>query len=215
MLHFWLQRYHARIRTLGSSLVFWSLQYAAHSSCKHQRYVTEMSHIHLVRRRPTISIKFAMILCDWYANIFWRDPPLIRKSLRAACLLSCRVVRFKYLMLLLHIYESACERLTYLELLRITCMLHDREWGDCAAAVDAVAFSWRSKRFQIRRAFASRFVKCVISWCDKLWAILGINLAALCRHYSSSSTPIALILLRPRIQRIINNRKNIRIREEL
>ena len=70
---------------------------------------------------------------------FWRDQPLIRNSLiRAACLLSSRVVRFKYFMLLLHIYESACQRSAYLELLRT--MLHDRERGDCAAAVDAVAF---------------------------------------------------------------------------
>ena len=94
---------------------------------------------------------------------FWRDPPLIRNSVRAACLLSSRVVRFKYFMLLFHIYESACHRSAYLELLII--MLQDHERGDCAAAVnvDDVAFSWRSKRFQIRRAFASRFVKCVIS----------------------------------------------------
>ena len=92
---------------------------------------------------------------------FWRDPPLIRNSVRAACLLSSRVVRFKYFMLLLHIYKSACQRLAYLELLRI--MLHDRERGDCTAAVDDVAFSWHSNLFQIRRAFASRFVKCVIS----------------------------------------------------
>ena len=93
---------------------------------------------------------------------FWRDQPLIRNSLiRAACLLSSRVVRFKYFMLLFHIYESACQRSAYLELLII--MLQDHKRGNCAAAADDVAFSWRSKRFQIRRAFASRFVKCVIS----------------------------------------------------
>ena len=81
---------------------------------------------------------------------FWRDPPLIRNSVRAACLLSFRVVRFKYFMLLFHIYESACQRSAYLELLII--MLQDHERGDFAAAVDDVAISWRSKRFQIRHA---------------------------------------------------------------
>ena len=48
-------------------------QYTAHTSCKRHRYVAEMSHIYLVRRRLKICITFARILCEYILARFAVD----------------------------------------------------------------------------------------------------------------------------------------------